>query len=218
MYSYELVNNHHIVGTDGRTYLIDTGHPSSLTFKEHREVRIDGRRFLLMPPDSRWDLTATFECIGREVDGLLGMDIIGRTSLTIDKDGTLDFAAKDIEGKRIGLVGFGCPAILASIGPRNGRVLLDTGAKYGYGIHELFHGLKPFDHVHDYNPLLGHLESEIYDLEIFVGGEVKHVPVCDNADVDRVLRSYRIMAIMSVTTFFDEVCVIDAKRKQLILK
>ena len=213
------MNNHYIVDIDGKRYLIDTGCPFSFALKQSHQVIIKGNSFHL-PFGGHTDLDKTKELVGIVPDGFIGMNIISNLGLTIYKNGYLEFKANNVDGDELPLtvepVGLFIPVTCESY---NGRFLIDTGAKYGYGVSHLFKNKNSLGSVWDYNPGLGELQSLLYKLDIKVAGKDREIDVCYNQRVEMIHFS-RIHALMvgNITTLFDEVCVIDPIRGKLTLK
>lgn len=217
--NYKLVNNHYIVNIDGKNYLIDTGSPVSFwTSEPIKEVTINNRAYALQKPPYRFNAEETNELVNFEIDGFIGMDIISQTGLTIRRGEGLEFAVEKVEGIQVPMTK-GWP-LMAYVGCNmmSGRFIIDTGAMYGYGISGLFYDKKPYDHVRDYNPSLGHLDSDIYTLDIVIGGQNKSIDVCDNRIVASTLRNMAALMIGSVSSLFEEVCVLDTINGKLLLK
>lgn len=224
-YPYELVNNHYIVSfEEGKKFLLDTGSPFSFWIsRPMRCISIDGMDYPLQSRPMNFDTNEVFKCIGCEVDGFIGLDIIQQTSLSIYKEGIVDFRANTVsDGVEIPLIVvpyLGYFIIDASTDNINGVVLLDTGAKYGYGLHRIFDNKQPFSHVEDYNPILKHLDSDIYHIDININGLTKTVDVCDNPRVYQSMCMIgNLFMVTNVTTLFESVCVFDIQRGKLILK
>ena len=92
MYNYTLSNNHYIINIEGNNYLLDTGSPVSFSLKQGlNSVVINQRRCSLPYNVMNLDIEATRELVGMDIDGFIGMDIIRQTSLTIYKDGRIEF-------------------------------------------------------------------------------------------------------------------------------
>lgn len=219
MHNYELINNHYLVEIDGKRLLVDTGSPTSFLMESHcQEITIDGVKYALQGRTSHVDVAEMMKLVGVKVDGFIGLDIIRQTSLTIHKNGLIEFRANDVDGKGIDLNTNGFLTFSVESHAMSGAFIIDTGAKYGYGIRGLFDGLKAFDHVEDYNPILGRLNSDLYHLDMVVGGRGKVVDLCDNADVYPMIKHYGAVMIANITSLFDEVCVIDVKKGTLTLK
>lgn len=219
MYTYELINNHYIVDIDGGKYLIDTGSPFSFwVSRPKREITIDGNNYLLNSRPSNFNIEETTKLVGVQTDGFIGMDIISVTGLTIFKNGTIEFAIKEIGGIETPMTtrwplmtNVGCNLM-------TGRFVIDTGAKYGYGVNGLFYQQRPFSRIKDCNPSLGHLEGDIYHLNVVIGGQNKIIDVCSNNIVASTLIHMGALMVGSVSSLFKEMCVLDTKKGRLILK
>ena len=221
-YSYELSNNHYIVDIDGKKYLIDTGLGWSFwTYKPIDSVKIDGKSFHLMSKPYNLDLAKTEKLVGLKVDGFIGLDIIRETSLTVYKNNILVFEAMAIEDGKVIPLSFD-DSISFKIKYDDNimrKFVIDTGAKFGYGLGNLFAGKQPFAHVDDYNPILGDLDSDIYHLTINVAGENKMIDICSNYKVEQILTKHLHASMVgNITTLFNEACVIDIKNRKLVLR
>ena len=221
MYEYELINNHYVVHIDGLKYLIDTGSPNSFWVSNPmRKVTIDGKDYCLNEKPANLNISKTYKTVGTNVDGFIGMDILSKTSLTIYKKGGLEFKALDIDGNQVPMT-TSWP-LMVEINRHSdmgaSRMIIDTGAKYAYGVSELFANKAPYAHVYDYNPSLGELDSDIYHLDITIGGKTKSIDICYNVIVARLLHRMGASIIGSITSLYDEVCVLDLKKGKLILK
>ena len=223
MYKYELINNHYVVEIDGRKFLIDTGAPSFRINNDVREIIIDGKSYPLGMRPMQMDEEAikkTIDLVGVPVDGFIGLDLIARTSLTVYKNGQLEFKTREVEGaKAIPLKpGMGLMIKISSHGI-DGDMVLDTGAKYGYLDERLIQGLEPYEkNVYDFNPHLRDMHSDMYHVEIEVGGMKKVIDAGYNKGTLGFPIGRGIILIGNITTLFDEVCVIDAERNRLFIK
>ena len=219
MYSYELVNNHYVVEIDGQKFLIDTGSPFSFWIsKPIKKILINNRIYPLRDMPSNFDIEETNNLVGEEINGFIGMDIISNTGLTIYKNDLLDFDITEINGKELPMRNHFPLMVDVSCNLYTGKFIIDTGAKYGYGVSGLFYNYSPIDHVKDYNPTLHKLESDLYHLDIVIGGLNKSIDVCNNPSVGYTLKNMGSILIGNVTTLFDEVCVLDTKKGRLIIK
>ena len=80
MYKYRLLNNHYVVEIDNRHYIIDTGYPYSVTFRNDLNVvKVNNHFYSLMPSGYGFDIQKTHNLVGFPVDGLLG-NTVGNTS------------------------------------------------------------------------------------------------------------------------------------------
>ena len=220
MYNYNLINNHYIVNIDGKQFLIDTGWPSSFWVSSPiREIIINKITYQIENRPSNFNVVDATNLIGVEVDGFIGLDIISKTGLTIYKNGTIDFAIKEIDGIETPMTNQF--PLMADIECNSmiGKYIIDTGAKYGYGVNSLFYQQQPYSHVTDYSPSLGHLESDIYHLHVVIGGHNKIIDVCNNTKVANVfLKSHNAIMIGSISSLFEEACILDTNNGRLILK
>ena len=226
MYKYTLSNNHYIVEIEGNKYLLDTGSPVSFSLKPSlRNVVINGRVFPLDPKPMNLSISSTRELVGMDVDGFIGMNIIRQTSLTVYKDGRLSFGVEDEEGTPLELLAddFGLLKLKFSCNDVVGAFLLDTGAKYGYGSKQLFLNNKEeklFEHIYDYNPFIGHFDSDAYCFNFNFGPIQQVYEVGDSDDVRELMRlsSVKASAVGNITPLFKEVCVVDIDNGRLIVR
>jgi predicted aspartyl protease len=219
MYKYELINNHYIVNINDKKYLIDTGCPFSFWIGEqNKEIEIDGIKYSLVNTPTNFNIEKSFKLVGTELDGFIGMDIISKTSLTIYKNNNLEFNSNDVNGREIKMTKSWPLMIDIGTNLLVGKFIIDTGARYGYGISSVFYNKTPFSKVTDYNPSLGELESDIYHLDVVIGGIKRTIDVCNNDVVGKFLIRNNTIMIGSISSLFDEVCVIDTKEGRLILK
>lgn len=226
-YNYELLNNHYVVTIDGMKYLIDTGNPYSFRINPSlTHVAIDGVEHPLSTKnrlDTPYKYRKTCELIGCDrLDGFIGTDIIEKTGLTIYKNGELEFAIGEVEcGVRTELLHIMGPYyyVEASSNGVSGAMLIDLGATVGYGIPRVFAGERPYcDDKYDYSPEGGEMHSPMYRQEVTIAGRTRTMDMGYNDyPINRPLCD-QIPFVGSVTNFFDEVCVFDTRRRQLILK
>lgn len=219
MYRYELSNNHYIIDINNKKYLLDTGSPFSFYINDEcKSLEIDGVKYHLHNTPSNLDINETTKLVGVSVDGFIGLDIVYQTSLTIYKNGLVDFCSHDVDGNTVTLKTFPLLSFQVGFNLMSGNCIIDTGAKYGYGIKGLFYNKIPYNRVNDYNPILKHLSSDVYHLDVVVGGTQKQVDICDNYLVAPTLKSVGAIMICNITSLFDEVCVIDIDKGLLTLK
>ena len=220
MYNYKLSNNHYIINIEGNNYLLDTGSPVSFSLKPGlNSVTINERRYPLGYNVMGLDIAATREFVGIDIDGFIGMDIVRQTSLTIYKDGRIEFRVLPEEGYRLNmLMSFGLIKIQATCNNLVAPYLVDTGARYAYGIEGLFRGNQPFGHIKDYNPRLGHFDSDIYHLSVDFGPIQKIVDIANSSLVRNDLAMTASLIVGNITDLFDEVCVIDMSHRVVTLR
>lgn len=219
-FNYQILNNHIIINISNKQFLLDTGSPTSFwTYEPINKIQINKKDYRLTPKPVSVNLREVEKLVGIKVDGFIGLDIIGDTSLTIYKNGEIKFGVDDINGTSTKLFSNGYLSIQVGSNLIVGKMLLDTGAKYGYGIKSLFYNQKSFARVNDYNPQLGNLESDIYHLDVVIGGANKVIDVCDNDEVSfNYLKPTNSILVANITSLFDEVCVIDISNGLFIFK
>ncbi len=219
MYKYELINGHYLVTIGDKRFLIDTGNDESFSLDDKlNKIIINGNEYRLKP--NRLDpikIAKSYALVTTTFDGFIGMDIIKETSLTIYKNGELDFAPHEIEDSvHVPLVK--SYRFIYFI-DNNIKYVIDTGASYAYGVKSLFETLTPISEVFDYNPGLGELNSTVYKASININHKVREFDLCDNSLVQGTyLLLTQADIICNITHLFDEVCVIDMNKMELILK
>ena len=223
MYNYTLSNNHYIINIEGKDYLLDTGSPVSFSLKRDlRSVEINGKRYQLEYNVMGLDIDATRELVGMDVDGFIGMDIIRETSITIYKDGRVEFQALQEQGHALDMLpgSYGLIKLQVTSNNLSAPYLVDTGARYAYGVEGLFKDSdnKPFGHINDYNPRLGYFDSDIYHISVDFGPFQKTVGIADSKAVRGDLAMTSSLIVGNVTDLFDEVCVIDMQNKVLTMR
>lgn len=218
MYKFELLNNHYIVTINHQRFLLDTGSPSSFLISHtptQKELMIDDKSFKLSDKPNRVNGNDVDDLVGIHVDGFIGLDIINQTGLTIYKKGEIDFKVNQIKGNKLLINknnGYLNISVLCNGFKRN--LLIDTGARYGYGVSELFINSTPINKVKDYSPVFGMLDSYQYDVEI----NNKKVGVCYNRVVEPSLKMLGVSVISNITSLYEEVCVLNTMKGEVILK
>lgn len=220
MYSYQLIKNHYIVGIEGGLYIVDAGAPSS--YIRAREITINGKRFYTASLNES-QLAPIRELVGADVDGFIGADILTQTSLTIYKNGKMEFAPSEVEGNIVPFVKgqpwpLGVSCTLA--GEKKAVALIDTGAMIYYGKYPAYFTAKDFvGEWEDYNPNLGKMKTKFYNQTLKIAGKTITAPVGNSAAVARyALGYYQAAVILNVTELFDETVVFDYGRRCLIVK
>ncbi len=222
MFNYELKNNHYIINIDGKKYLLDTGTPSSFWITPNSSViNINNKMYRLSPKPSILDVRLTEELVGTHLDGFIGLDIVLENSITIYKNGFIDFNEHEVSGGTK-LPMFINPYFLkvgVNVRGLSGEMIIDTGAMVGYAVDELFENLIPSSRIGDYNPSLGKLNSDLYNMNLtFTPYFYGSTNICKNHNVDRVLRRYGAILIANISSFFNEVCVIDINDSSITFK
>ena len=221
MYNYKLLNNHYVVEIGEHHFIIDTGFPWSVTFNDRlKRVKVYNKVVELQNPTFfGFDIRKTHKLVGYPVDGLLGADAFRDTGLTIFKDneegGRIDFAAHNINGSAYPMVALTNNESTPFIKTDDGKLyLVDTGARYGYGVKEMFNGLTSSNTVWDYNPMLGDLYSTIYNVEVSMNNKKCHTTACYNVRVTFPIPNF--LMVGNITDFFEKECCIDYTGRKII--
>ena len=222
MHEYQLINNHYVLSLGGHLYFIDTGSPKSIS--KQGFVEVDGKRYSANLI-SESELIIWRKLIGAEIDGLIGNDVLSKTSLTIYKDGHLEFAGHDASSEsRICQINYQehSPVTLPCL-LKDGReavAIIDTGAMLYYGKYPKFFSRNDFvGEFDDYNPCLKYMHSKFYKQTINIAGKTIDVSLGDNIDVNRTaLSDPNFAAIINLTELFEEYVVIDFKNRRFIFR
>ena len=221
MFNYLLINNHYVVNIDEKNYIIDTGSPFSFV-RDGSPLVINNEKFYPNRGMSEQVYKSISEFVGMNIDGLIGSDIITHTSLTIYKNGQLEFAPIESEGHQLPIHLYGpysfIPCVLES-GDKN-LILVDTGAKYGYGdFFKYFSNDKYLRDIDDYNPTLGYFTSKSYEVKININNKIYKMELGDHEQVTNwSLRPTNSAAVINITQLFDKYCVFDYNKRMLIYK
>lgn len=218
-YALEISNKHFLVTINHKKYLLDTGSPNSFMMSDYSDhVIINVKDYTLVPKNfSNQAAEDSFNIVKTRFDGIIGLDIIKETSLTISvKDMEVDFKPHNIDGEIVPFTSYGYPIIRSSVGP----FIVDTGAVYAFGTRALLINLRETSRkARDFNPHLGHLVSPLFTLNVTIGKKSRDIEICYNNTVEtRVLSPLRSTAIGSIIDYFDEACVFDMTKNLLILK
>ena len=181
-----MLNKHPVIQLSDRRYVVDTGSPISFHYCSLDSLVINGLSFRMNSPVcSQADLEAL---TGSHIDGLIGLDILCQTGLTIDLENMildLDFdntkyGYQDEAGFYSISFDFFMGSYLITndifLGQRLKNVILDTGAPIPY-ISSRFASLleKSNEAYLDYSPEFGTLQGEyLYGNLVFEHGEQVH--------------------------------------------
>jgi hypothetical protein len=179
-YSYPLFEreNHLFVQLPEGPFLVDTGSPmsfgttGSISFGDET-VQLRERAGMLVMNIS---MTTIRKLVTGPCSGLLGMNVFGRHTLRFClRAGAL--VVGDSEDVYRGTVlasaaAMGVPMIGIHSRSTDLRALFDTGAQYGYALNrDLVNGLDVVGHISDYNPMLGDISSDAWQLPYQLIGE-----------------------------------------------
>ena len=173
-YNIEIVRGHILVVDDrGRKVLLDTGSPFS--FHVDGAVTLGGETFSVRTSLMGVDSDYVTDNVGTRVDGLMGMDILGRTGLLIDVPGGRVVFGHPTDGMtRVpSRYGLGYMSVEMDIRGRAAKVILDTGAPTSYVSPSLTEGLAAVDTVEDFNPTVpgGRFTTPIFEYPVAFAGQ-----------------------------------------------
>ena len=222
-----MFNNHPVVQIDGQYFIIDTGSPFSFKFDGTREMQICGQSFTLSAPHCTKRDVDTLT--GADISGLIGMNVISKTGLTIDlKNGILEFSSNDQidPGKTSAVLSFelfellGAKYIItndiSSDVPLN-HVIIDTGAPISYVSSRLLPMLTPTgEHYEDLSPEFGGvLQGEYYNCNLFLNGFRTARPVKVGTMPGMLDLFGMFDAILGISSLTDDKIVFDFDRKEI---
>ena len=170
-YSYQIVHGYLIVMVGGRPCVLDTGSPFSVAYAP---LVIAGREFPVY--DDYLDVCPAYltDHIGTRVDGLIGADILANFNVDIrHTEQSIEFSSTSPGGTvLLPLSSFmNVPILPIKVYGRVMRAFLDTGATMSYMLPENLAGLDSCGRQEDFYPLLGNFMTDVYTIEIGIGGE-----------------------------------------------
>ncbi len=169
----DLPSNHPVVRLGGKEYLIDTGSPLTFSYDGDPSLEIDGREYAF----SRSDLIsllctedAPTRLIGRRVAGIIGMDILSKTGLTLDfenRTAEFSFRPESAPGVPCAVLSFDLfmnHYIVTNdviLGRRLQNAIIDSGAPVPYVSERIAADLEKTGELYeDYSPDYGELRGE----------------------------------------------------------
>lgn len=173
-YKIDLYDGHLLIHEDGKTLLLDTGSPVSLTnmnsflfggheFSGHRNIGGKG-------------ISEVSEQLGKDIDVLVGMDVLHLFTLIIDYKnlilGVYEQNPTDYNNVctvHLNKVAMGAITIPMSVEGTILNFALDTGAKISYINHRITSSDTPTDNRQDFNPLFGYFSTPIFPKSVKVG-------------------------------------------------
>lgn len=179
-YDINEVDGHVLLNLDEGAFIVDTG--SQASFARGGRVSFGGASVAL--PTSAMgmlDADALSGYVGMRLDGLLGMDVLGRHRLTFLRrellvgDGDLgsgsggEAAGPQFQELETGEI-MGIPFITVGVNNRKAKVFVDSGAKISYLDEELLSGCPVGETLHDFYPLLGEFDVDASNVQCTLAG------------------------------------------------
>lgn len=167
--SIKLINDH-IVIDDNQKIIIDTGSP--ISFNPSGFLVIGENRFVVPHKIPHVSLQYLSEKVGCEIEGLLGMDVMNKTSTLISLKNDFLFLDDDtaypshFQMYPLSILASGLIAITISVNHQNANLLVDSGAPISYIGPKFLNGLTPEMTKEDFSPFIGEFMTDIYMCEI----------------------------------------------------
>ena len=173
-YAIEAFDGHVLVALPEGRFLIDTGSP--LSFARTRRATFGGMETDLAPSLSGLDADGLSRLVGTSLDGLIGMDVLGRfvvtfgrSELSVDEGAPSEPDPAFTELETDGVMGIPVVAVLAN--GRTARMFVDSGAKLSYLAPERLAGLPVEETLRDFYPGIGEFDVEASTAGCELGGQ-----------------------------------------------
>ena len=172
-YAIELFDGHVLVALPEGRFLVDTGSPGS--FARSGRITFGGTAMEVASNyEGLLDADRLSRLVGTPLDGLLGMDVLGRFVVTFgrnelsveDEPSATDTPFAELETD--GVMGIPVVAVLAN--GRTARMFVDSGAKISYLAPERLAGLPVEETLHDFYPGAGEFDVEVSTAGCELGG------------------------------------------------
>lgn len=182
-YKTEIIGGHILIDCEGQRFLVDTGSPA--TFSASGSISICGETISV--PTSLMGVSSSYitEKVGAPVQGLIGMDLIGRFGMCVDVENCTVTFGECGEGMTK-VPSYSIPGSIVMQMEINGKVakvIPDTGAPTSYISPSFTEGLESVDTVTDFSPFSGTdtFETPVFDVAAEVAGrpfsmKVGHLP------------------------------------------
>lgn len=165
----QVFNGHLIIDCDGHQVLVDTGCP--ITFGRIPTLSIMGEDHPCCPSVMGVDIQSVNELLGREVDAILGLDIMSDYSMIVDcqqgqltlSDGDEAFAGAvslPMQNKMMYI------SVQAQVAGQELCFIVDTGAQLSYINPQHVQQLPSVGQRDDFHPIMGRYQVPIYDVTI----------------------------------------------------
>lgn len=168
----DLVNGHLIFYLEDKKFLLDSSSP--LSVGKAPSLFFMDRIHRLESSSQGEDMAAFENRVGVELDGVMGMDILGQFHVKLDLPANLVQFRSQPEPNPLQKIQFemltGVPIILCNIKGEAVRALLDSGSKLSYIDQRLVSGKKPVSHEMGFCPGTGEFETDVYNIPVEVAG------------------------------------------------
>lgn len=229
MYNYEFKNGHCVLSIEGRNWLLDIGSPSSFAFdRSIKEINIDGKDYELNG-NPGYTQSVVEKVIRCQIFGMIGNDILKKTSFTIFANGKFEFKVSKSNEAPI-IISTDDYVVLYNIqvGGKMMNALFDTGAYINY----LMHGSSKYNDLYrtftDYDRF-GNLITSTGVSTVIKASEVSSevsfgIPVNSNCLPMQVMQRFNWDAIIGLYNYhfdkplFSEYLAVDYNNKKMYIK
>ena len=168
-----LIDGHIFAHIDSREWLVDTGAPTS--FGLSSSIEINNKKFRLHNNYLGLNAKELSMHTGHVVHGLIGTDILNEFNVVMDlENNQIAFSNEQvaIDGSEIPMHSFmGIPIIDINIDGQSAKVFFDTGAQISYWDDVDSNRHSSVGVMHDFYPGIGRFETNIYPLNVDIGGK-----------------------------------------------
>ena len=170
-YMLKMVNGHLIASIEGRSVLIDTGVPISISNEMEwhflHEVRSLSQDYMGVTMDYLNTM------VGARIDVLMGMDILKNYHITLNlKAHRINFSSRKLVNSNVAIpmtLFMGVPSAFFTIMGNDYQMFVDTGAKLSYVDQKVASKYTPVGREKDFYPSLGEFEPDVYEIPFRFG-------------------------------------------------
>ncbi len=176
IYQLDSKDGHPVAHVDGKQILIDTG--STFSVGDRIELEIAGQSFLL-GTKKKITTRRLSGWIKRPINALLGADVLSNFVVILDlRSERVTFAphgeklhnADEVRAQWL----LSSPVLEFEFEAKVTKGLFSTDAKICYMPRNAVGKQTPVDHMHDFHPLIGSFETDVYELNLEIAGRSFH--------------------------------------------
>lgn|GEM_PF-479268 len=170
-YPIEIYDNYIIAVIEEEKIFLDTG--SNISISDGCELNILGKNYTFRRNFMYFSIDNINQCLGRQVNVLLGMDVLRNLNFFIDyRRKRIQFSQNSLNllGTHISLEFFDSrPIVALQVNGENVRVFWDTGAKITYLNPNITNQYNFIGRTEDCHPAIGKFKTNIYEIPIILG-------------------------------------------------
>ncbi|GEM_PF-379380 len=169
----DIISGHLVIHVDRFLDVLDTGSPVSIG-NIHKFLFM-GEMFRLHEEYLGVDTHTVSQQVGKQIDAMLGMDILHNYTVTIHYTGRRVYFSKNgsflVNGERMEMKDvMGIPFIQVPVNGATQKMLLDTGSPLNYLTSGATRGLQQVDTAKDTYPGIGEFVTPIYEMPVSIAG------------------------------------------------